>query len=547
MTKEEREIAEKAKAKNGAGSIERRNGIWWARISLPDGRRKRIPIPKSERMTKFMAREKAAFYAEEVRAGRIVFDVEPDAGDVSPAAILTVRQLGDAWTSGQLFKTYGSVNKLRVKATAETDAWTMKKHVYGVKTRGPKGPEFGDLRASDVTSDDVAAVMAAHSKELAAQTRMHTYQRLRRLFDLAIFPCRLRKEGDNPVTRYVRPERDPEKLFCFLYPTELLALLRGTNDAGEVVIPLGRRVLYAIACYTGQRSASLFALRWKHADFEHGTLASFKTKTGRAQYFVADRGLMAILEPWRARLVGPDGDVDALDEEPIVRDVFVGGRVVRRQERNRKRLASVLRSDLKAVGVKRALLFEEDAPNVEPLRFHDLRSTFCTWARRQAKSDAWISERTGHELSGDMISRYDRGAQTLGDLAYEPFPDISRAIPELVSPAPLATALATESNEDEAEKNESPALPPAYIVGARGFEPPTPRSRTECATRLRYAPRTSSRSFASAKARAAAPLLMRRRGENRPRLMTVPRPSVKPASLQSGFPPPRPAHQENGG
>ena len=26
------------------------------------------------------------------------------------------------------------------------------------------------------------------------------------------------------------------------------------------------------------------------------------------------------------------------------------------------------------------------------------------------------------------------------------------------------------------------------LVGARGFEPPTPRSRTVCATRLRYAP-----------------------------------------------------------
>jgi hypothetical protein len=25
-------------------------------------------------------------------------------------------------------------------------------------------------------------------------------------------------------------------------------------------------------------------------------------------------------------------------------------------------------------------------------------------------------------------------------------------------------------------------------IGARGFEPPTPRSRTVCATRLRYAP-----------------------------------------------------------
>jgi hypothetical protein len=28
------------------------------------------------------------------------------------------------------------------------------------------------------------------------------------------------------------------------------------------------------------------------------------------------------------------------------------------------------------------------------------------------------------------------------------------------------------------------------LVGARGFEPPTTRSRTECATRLRYAPRS---------------------------------------------------------
>ena len=34
-------------------------------------------------------------------------------------------------------------------------------------------------------------------------------------------------------------------------------------------------------------------------------------------------------------------------------------------------------------------------------------------------------------------------------------------------------------------------LPPTIIiklVGARGFEPPTPWSRTKCATRLRYAP-----------------------------------------------------------
>ena len=41
-----------------------------------------------------------------------------------------------------------------------------------------------------------------------------------------------------------------------------------------------------------------------------------------------------------------------------------------------------------------------------------------------------------------------------------------------------------------APHHEAPVLtvPRDRVVGARGFEPPTPRSRTECATRLRYAP-----------------------------------------------------------
>jgi hypothetical protein len=132
-----------------------------------------------------------------------------------------------------------------------------------------------------------------------------------------------------------------------------------------------------------------------------------------------------------------------------------------------KRLATALRDDLKAVGVSRALLYEEDASNVEPLRFHDLRSTFCTWARRAGKSDAWISERTGHELSGDRISRYDRGATTLEDLAYAPFPDIADALPEL---APLHTPLHTPGNGAGGGRGESAMISYASLVGARGIE-----------------------------------------------------------------------------
>ncbi len=129
---------------------------------------------------------------------------------------------------------------------------------------------------------------------------------------------------------------------------------------------------------------------------------------------------MAVLNAWCMHQGKPDGD------QPIVREADIGCEA--------KRLATALRDqDLKAANITRAILFEEDAENVEALRFHDLRSTFCTWARRAGKSDPWISERTGQEVTGDMINRYDRGAQTLADLDYEPFPDISRAIPELAA------------------------------------------------------------------------------------------------------------------
>jgi integrase len=416
----------------------------------------------SESWTRAQAKREAAKYAADYASGKIVFDHTPRKKSKALVAgqAMTVCKLGEAWTSGELTKTYGNVNRLRVKAGAKIDEWCLKANAYEVRTRGPSAPTFGDLSVASVTTDDVAKVMAAQPAEHRSETGVKQYNRLHRLFDLAIFPMRLRPDNSNPVTRYLRPSPDADKLFCFLYPSEVLAMLRGKNAAGETKIPLARRVLYALAVYTGQRKGSLFALHWKHVDFDHGTLASFKTKTGAAQYFVADRGLMVLLKAWHEHQGKPGDEVaivsnaiDVLGCEP-------------------KRLATELRVDLKAVGVTRAILFEDDAENVEALRFHDLRSTFCTWARRLGKSNSWIGERTGHEPTGDMINRYDRGAQTLADLEYGPFPDITRAIPEL--PPRLATRLATPSPSSEAAESETPVIPAASIVGAIGFEPTTP-------------------------------------------------------------------------
>jgi hypothetical protein len=74
------------------------------------------------------------------------------------------------------------------------------------------------------------------------------------------------------------------------------------------------------------------------------------------------------------------------------------------------------------------------AQNVEPLRFHDLRATFVTWAKRAGKGDGWISDRTGH-LTPEMIDRYSRAARTLADLKMEPFPELKGTIPEFCDDA----------------------------------------------------------------------------------------------------------------
>jgi hypothetical protein len=158
----------KKKARNGAGTVERRGALWWVQVSLPKAagqrkaRRKRVPIADSEKMTEGQAKREGAKIAADVRDGKIIFDEKPRKGVLPTAtALTTVRQIGKSWTDGDLLKTHGAVNRLRVKATAKTDAWTMAKHVYSVRVRGAAGPEFGDLPVGQVTSDDVAQVMAA--------------------------------------------------------------------------------------------------------------------------------------------------------------------------------------------------------------------------------------------------------------------------------------------------------------------------------------------------------------------------------------------------
>jgi integrase len=311
---------------------------------------------------------------------------------------------------------------------------------------------LGRKAVADVTEIDIERVMAAAPKAWEPATLKLLYSALHRLFDLAIMPGRLRTT--NPVSRYLRPGKGAPKLFSYLYPAELLAVL------GCIAVPLGRRVVYALAVYTGLRRGSLFALRWSGVDLENGTLLSTVSKTGIAQMFEIAPGLVSVLRAWHAYCGKP------VPDKRIARDVKV----------DQHRLAPALRDDLRAAGVTRPVLFQVDAKNIEPLRFHDLRATFVTWAKRAGKGDGWISDRTGH-VTPAMIDRYSRAARTLADLRIEPFPDLTSAIPELATKRPSA---------ELGEPNGGDALPeialnaaeyeqirPLVVPGVAGSSPVT--------------------------------------------------------------------------
>ncbi len=422
------------KKTHGQGSVEwvgRGNkGRYCARISPAPGEpRERLrltakdgsPLDDRER-DKPLAKKLTAEISRRIRA-KTVERLRHERGKR-----MTVQELGEAWTSGELYAEHGEVNKLReTMKSARSLGSQLKAHVY---------PVIGSYPVDAVTDLDVRTVMRKaaerslkrRGKPMRGMTKVNLFNALHRLFELAIEPCRLRT--DNPVSKRLKPGKGAPKLFGFLYPTEMMQLI-GCAD-----VPIARRVLYALAVYTGLRKGSFYALQWSGIDFSNGTLTSLVSKTGLPLLFEIGHGLPALLDRWHAYQGRPKSG--AIVEPSQLGKVLTtwgsddAGTPIEKLRHAKDREADALRADLSTAGVERAMLFEAGAENVEPIRFHDLRGTFTTWAKREGRGDGWISDRTGH-MSTDMIRRYERQARVLADLRYEPFPDVSTALPELVN------------------------------------------------------------------------------------------------------------------
>lgn len=454
-------MSEQDRRGDGEGTIERRGLRVYAKVRKSDGTRPRVPLGKN--LSDEKARAKLdAFLKRGRETGKLDAMIDrlleknerTKRGQLaSQGKLITVREIGEAWLSGELFSKHGAVNGLRpVRTGPNTNSSnalaTLEKRAFSIRTRGPNGPKFGDLPVTEVQSDpDIAAIFArqppAGAHQAAAGTRNHLHSYLSRILSLAEIPLGLRKPGTNPVLPAYRAPKDPSKLYNHLYPPEVLALL------GNVDIPLGRRVLYLLSAYFGWRKGTLFAFTWDGVNWNDGTVSVLHQK-GYQRLDAADGDLhgtpiffrvepacvLSVLRAWWEHSGSPEGD-----EEPVIRDLRGAPRAGDERRLGRPRQfeetwelehdeAEVLRRDLKASGVTRQILFAQ-SKNVQAIRFHDGRATFCTWARRAGKSDLWITERTGHTPTSQMLARYTRMAQMIADLDYQPFPCVLHAIPEL--------------------------------------------------------------------------------------------------------------------
>jgi hypothetical protein len=116
-----------------------------------------------------------------------------------------------------------------------------------------------------------------------------------------------------------------------------------------------------------------------------------------------------------------DAPREVLKAAPIVSPEALGWR--------RGREADALQADLKLA--KRTWPgLSETTEHTHRLRFHDLRATFETWARRCLVGTSATSTRAPAMAPKRWAQRYDRGARGLAELQEVPFPNLALAIPE---------------------------------------------------------------------------------------------------------------------
>ena len=369
---------------------------------------------------------------------------------------LTFRAFAERWTSGELHRLYP--DHVGAKDSADDEyRLAVVNEIVGDVPLASFTIDDADRAMSGVEATRRTQALAAGRKEpkpLEPAARRQYAQLLHRVLKLAAYPARILKAS--PLPPGWLPRTASNKAKGLLYPEEEATTLACAKHG------LHWRIFFGFLARSGFRVDEAAGLTMSDVDLDHGviTLDVNKTDDPRAPTYSPE--LTTALKMWRDTYRAEAKPSDLFFTRPDGSRIPVDG------------LADFYREHfVRDAGVTRAELFVRSKNRI-PVRVHDLRGFFVTYALAGGATETWVMDRTGHKSSA-MVNRYRRVARTVAEAGLGSPTPLHLAIPELAASFTAANAAAEPKKERPrkhvSDRNRKANGPIAQSVELRTFNP----------------------------------------------------------------------------
>ncbi len=344
-----------------------------------------------------------------VAAARLVVEYVSDANDRERVERerrtrgVTFRQVAESYMRWLADVAGAKPSTLRDRESVLGEAGVPVKRGSGT-TCGHVMAVLGDRPASKITTREVNDVLATVSATGASASTVNKYRAvISAVFNHGCKPATFALP-DNPVKGADKRREPSPGALVFYSPTEIEAIARalaegGHRDPAFPAVTDGERMarqveddqdaeIVRVAAYAGLRQGELLALRWRDVDFAGSALTVARAMSA---------GVESSTKSGRVRRVPLADQAAAALDRLSRRDHFTApGELV---------FCNALGRPLDGSALRRRYRRAQDAADVRPLRFHDLRHTFGSLLAARGVDVVTIQKAMGHSALS-TTSRY---------------------------------------------------------------------------------------------------------------------------------------------